>query len=157
MTVPETSGERRFVRPADYYSSASPVPVLPSWAAYGCGAAAVVVLIIVFAGGAYLSRGGFVDFMDLAIGMSVAEMKGMYAADVTAAQKDALDGEVEAMRVNLREGKIAVAAVQPFVNVLQKTTSDSKVTPAEVKSLEESARKANAAAKPFDSAQGRRR
>jgi hypothetical protein len=157
MTVPETSGERRFVRPADYYSSATPAPVLPSWAAYGCGAAAVAVLIIVFAGGAWLSSGGFVDFMDLAIGMSVAEMKGMYSPDVTAAQKEALDEEISAMRANLLAGKIAVPAVQPFLNALQKAASDSKVTSAEVRSLEDAAKKANAAAKPSGSAQGTRR
>ncbi len=155
MTVPETSGERRFVRPADYYSSATPMPVLPAWTAYGCGAAAVVILIIVFAGGAWLSRGGFVDFMDLAIGMSVSEMKGMYAPDVTTAQKDALDKEVEAMRASLRDGKIAVPAVQPFLNALQKSTSDSKITAAEVSSLQAAAKKASAA-KPVDSAQRRR-
>ena len=147
MTVPETSGERRFVRPADYYSSPTPAGVLPSWAAYGCGAGAVVILLIVFAGGAYLSGGGFVDFMDLAIGMSVAEMKGMYGADVTAAQKDALDKEIESMRRNLVEEKISVAALQPFLDTLRKTTSDNKVTLAEAKSLHEAAKKVNATAR----------
>lgn len=148
MIVPETSGERRFVRPADYYSSATPERFLPSWAAYGCGAAAVVVLLIVFAGGAFLSRGGFVDFMDLVIGMSVAEMKGMYAADVTSGQKAALDKEIETMRTSLREQKVAVAALQPFLDALKKSTFDEKVTSAEASSLEEAAKRVSSAAKP---------
>jgi hypothetical protein len=151
MTVPETSGERRFVRPADYYSSPTPTAVLPSWAAYGCGAASLLVLLIVFVGGAYLSRGGFVDFMDLAIGMSVAEMKGMYGSDVTAGQKDALAKEVETMRKNLTEEKINVASLQPFLDTLRRTTADSKVNAAEAKALHEAAKKVNA------SPQGKRR
>jgi len=147
MTVPETSGERRFVRPADYYASATPDPVLPSWAAYGCGAAAVVVLLIVFAGGAWLARGGFTVLMDFAIGMSVAEMKGMYAADVTPAKKEALDKEVEAMRARLREEKIAIPALQPFLDAIRKTTKDSKVTGEEMKLLLEAAQGASSPAK----------
>ena len=142
MTVPETSGERRFVRPADYYSSATPDPVLPSWAAYGCGAAAVVVLIVVFAGGAWLARGGFTVMMDFAIGMSVAEMKGMYAPDVTPAQKDALDKEVEAMRAKLRDEKIAIPSLQPFLEAIRKTTKDTKVSGEEMKVLLDAAKRA---------------
>ena len=147
MTVPETSGERRFVRPADYYSSATPDPVLPSWAAYGCGAAAVVVLLIVFAGGAWLARGGFVVLMDFAIGMSVAEMKGMYTSDVTPAQKEALDKEVEAMRAKLLDEKIAISALQPFLEAIRKTSKDAKVSGEEMKVLIESAQRASSSNK----------
>lgn len=147
MTVPPANSERRFVLPADYYSSPTPEAVLPSWASYGCGALGVLVLIIVFAGGAWLSRGGFADFMDFAIGMSVAEMKGMYAADVTDARKKALDGELERLRGNLRGEEIPVQSLQPFLDVLRKTTSDNKVTGVEAAAIEAAARKVNSAAK----------
>jgi hypothetical protein len=147
MTVPETTAERRFVWPSAYYSSATPNAVLAPWATYGCGAAAVLVLVVVFAGGAYLAGGGFNDFMDLAIGMSVAEAKGMYAGDVPAERKQSLDAEIAAMRKNLREGKVSVQRLQPFLDALRKVTADSKVTGAEAATLEEAAKKANATAK----------
>ena len=147
MSVPETISERRFVWPCAYYSSAAPKAILPPWAAYGCGGVAVLVLVLVFAGGAYLSTGGFVDFMDLAVGMSVGEMKGMYAADVTADRKKSLDREIELMRKNLREETISVQSLQPFLEMLRKTTGDSKVNAAEAAKLEETAKKANATAK----------
>ncbi|HEX2059515.1 MAG TPA: hypothetical protein VHK90_02135, partial [Thermoanaerobaculia bacterium] len=63
MTVPENSERRRFVWPADYYSSASPERVLPRGVAFGCGAASLVVLLVIFIGGALVSRGGFTEFI----------------------------------------------------------------------------------------------
>jgi len=143
----ETTPERRFIWPSAYYSSATPDAVLPRWVSYGCGGAAVLALVLVFAGGAYLAGGGFVDLMDMTIGMSVGEAKGMYAAGIPAARKQSLDLEITAMRKNLREGKISVRSLQPFLEALRKVTSDSKVTAAEAATLEAAAKKANSSAK----------
>jgi heme exporter protein D len=147
MTVTENPSERSTRWPADYYSSGAPKPVLPQWAPFGCGAASVVVLILVFVGGALLSSGGFTSFMDLAIGMSVSEMKGQYAADVTAEQKKALDDEVKQLSRNLRGEKVSIQALQPFLIQLRDASSDKKVTAAEVTTLQAVARKINSAAK----------
>jgi hypothetical protein len=144
MTVSENPSRRAFVRPADYYSSGAPKPVLPQWAPFGCGAAAVVVLIIVFAGGAFLSSGGFTDFMDFAVGMSVNEMQGQYDKDVPAAQKKSLDDEIARLRKNLREHRISVTQLQPFLLKLRDVSSDKKVTAGEVHELEMVVRKVNA-------------
>lgn len=77
--------------------------------------------------------------MDMALGMSVAEMKGMYADDVRPEQRKSLDDAVESMREGLRGGKVSVAALQPFMQEMQKSVSDRKVTSQEAKSLEETA------------------
>ena len=148
MTVTENPPTKRaFQWPADYYSSAAPKPVLPQWAPFGCGAAAVVVLILVFAGGALISSGGFIDLMDFAISMSVSEMKGQYAADVSAAQKKTLDDEISLMRKNMRDGKVSIQAMQPFLQRLRDVSSDKKITAAEATSLQAVARKINTGAK----------
>ncbi len=147
MTVVENPSKRPFQWPADYYSSGAPKPILPRWAPFGCGAAAVVVLILVFAGGALLSSEYFIDFMDFAIGMSISEMKGQYAADVSAGQKKALDDEIERMRKNLREKKISMQAMQPFLQRLRDVSADRKVTTAEATTLQAVARKINSGAK----------
>jgi len=144
---PATPPQRRFRWPADYYSSATPRPVLPQWATFGCGAAAVVVLIIVFAGGLFLGGGGLAQLMDFAMGMSLGEMRGMYTPDVTAAQKETLDREMEAMRVGLREKAIVVKDIQPVLQTMQKSIRDEKMTPAEVDQLTAVVRKANASRK----------
>lgn len=147
MSVVENPSKRAFQWPADYYSSATPKPVLPQWAPFGCGAAAVVVLILVFAGGALLSSDRFLDFMDFAIGMSVSEMKGQFAAEVSAEQKKSLDDEIERMRKNLREQKISVQNMQPFLQSLRDVSADKKVTAEEAASLQAVARKINSAVK----------
>jgi hypothetical protein len=134
---------RRFVWPAEYYSGQTPAPVIPGWAALGCGAAAVVVLLLVFAGGAWMASGGFQQVMDLSLGMTVAEMKGMYVSEVTSVQRKTLDAEIETMREGLRTKKVAVASLQPFMQALQKAVRDEKITPAEAKSLEDTVRRIN--------------
>lgn len=106
----------------------------------------MVVLILVFAGGALLSSDRFLDFMDFAIGMSVSEMKGQYAAEVSAEQKKALEAEIERMRKNLLEEKISMQAMQPFLRRLTEVTSDSNVTAQEADSLLGVARKINSGA-----------
>jgi hypothetical protein len=127
--------------PADYYSSATPQPVLPRWASYGCGAAAVVVLLIVFAGGLYLSGGGFAQLMDLTFGMTLGEMRAMYTPEVTQSQKDAMERAVENLRASVREGKTSAGAMQPVLQAIQKATKDEKLTPAEVESITAAASK----------------
>jgi hypothetical protein len=147
MTVVENPSERTFRWPADYYSSGAPKPILPQWAPFGCGAAAMVVLILVFAGGALLSSESFIDFMDFAIGMSVSEMKGQFAAEVSAEQKKSLDEEIERMRKNLRERKISMQNMQPFLQRLRDVSADSKVTSGEAATLQAVARNINSHAK----------
>ncbi len=137
----------RFLWPAEYYSGPTPSAVLPRWATFGCGAAAVLVLIVVFAGGAFLAGGGFVQMMDMVFGMTLGEMRGMYAADVAPAQKTALESEIEALRKNLREEKIAPAALDPVLQTMRRATSDEKLTPVEVRDITAAAKKANASGK----------
>ena len=132
-------------RPCDYYSSASPERVLPAWAPYGCGAAALLILILVFAGGAFLSRGGFTQVMDLVFGMTMGEMRGMYTAEVTPAQKKALEDEIASMRKNLREEKISVQSLQPVLKTIQKATGDQKLSAKEIEGIVAATRKVNAA------------
>lgn len=146
MTVPQTDG-RRFRWPADYYASATPDNVLPRGVTFGCAAASVVVLLVVFIGGALVSRGGFARFLDFAIGMSLGEMRGQMTADVTPEQKQSLEQEIERMRQSLRDGKVSITALQPFLQNLQNASADGKVTAAEAKTLEQTARAINDAAK----------
>ena len=146
--APEPVPNRRFLWPADYYSGPTPNAVLPRWVSFGCGAASLVVILIVFLGGAWLSSGGFTQFLDFAFGMSMGEMRGMYASEVTDAQKKALDQEIETMRAGVRNRELAPKDLQPVLQTMQKAMGDDKVTAAEVQSLTAAARKANATRKP---------
>lgn len=131
------------LRPADYYSGPSPAAVLPRGVTFGCGAASVVALILLAAGGAWMAAGGIVDFMDLTFGMSMGEVRGMYTSDVTPAQKKALEEAVESLRVNLRARKVPVASLNPVLQTMRDGISDKKMQPADVEALTAAARKAN--------------
>ena len=148
MSEPESMPARRFVWPAEYYSGPSPVAVLPRGVTFGCGAAALVVMILVFAGGAFMASGGLVQLMDLALGMSMGDLRGMYASNVTAAQKKELDAAIEQLRGGLRNGKVSVAQLQPVLETMRKGIADQKMTSAEVQALTAAARKASASKLP---------
>jgi hypothetical protein len=130
-------------KPCEYYASPSPERVLPEWATYGCGALAVVALVVVFAGGAYMAGGGFLDLMDLTLGMTMGELRGMYASDVTPALKSSLETEMTTMRKLLREQKIGVPAIQPVLETIRKTSGDKKLSRAEVERIIAAVKKAN--------------
>jgi DNA-binding protein H-NS len=121
---------------------------LPRWVSFGCGAASLVVLLIVFLGGAWLSSGGFSQFLDFAFGMSLGEMRGMYAAEVTDAQKKALESEVETMRAAVRSRELAPANLQTVLQTMQKAMGDDKLTPQEVTTITEAVRKVNRGRRP---------
>jgi hypothetical protein len=138
---------RRFRWPADYYSGATPEPVLPRAAAYGCGAASLLVLLVVFAGGVWLARGGIVQLLDFAIGMSAGDLRGMYAKDVTPATKAAVDAELERVRNDVRAGQLPAQSLQPLLQSMQKATADGKVDSAEAEQFVATLRATHAHAK----------
>jgi hypothetical protein len=67
----------------------------------------------------------------------------MYTKEVTAPQKEELEDSIEALRKNVRERKVAVAALQPVLETMRKTMGDEKMNPAEVAQVTAAARKAN--------------
>jgi ABC-type sugar transport system substrate-binding protein len=148
MSELQTTPARRFVWPADYYSGPSPAAVLPRGVTFGCGAASIAVLLLIFAGGAFLGSGGLVQFMDFALGMSMGDVRGMYTAEVTAAQKQELETAIEQLRAGLRGGKVSVQQLQPVLDTMRRGISDKKLQPAEVQALTAAARKATAAKLP---------
>ena len=122
--------------------------VLPRGVTFGCGAAALAVLILVFAGGAFMASGGIVQLMDLTFGMSMGELRGMYQSDVTDMQKKELEAAIASLRENVRTEKVPVARLDPVLQTMRKGISDEKMTAAEVEALTAAANKANRSTKP---------
>jgi hypothetical protein len=144
MSVTESHPEKRFVLPAEYYSTATPAPRLPAWLKLGCGGLSLVALVIVFAGGAYLSSGGMTDLMDMVLGMTAGEMRPLYTKDVPDSQKAALESELDALRKGLKDGRVSVQRLDPLLQSMRRATADSRVEPAEVDAMLAAARKVSA-------------
>jgi hypothetical protein len=143
---PNDSPTRRFRLPSDYYSAplSEVRPVFPRWVPYGCGIGAAVAIIALFATGAILTGPRLAQGLDFVIGMSLGDLRGMFQG-VSTEQKDAFEREVKAMRDGLNANRVPVAAVQPFLQAMQKAITDKKVTPEEVEQLTKAARDASRA------------
>lgn len=126
---------RRFQWPAEYYSGPTPNAVFPRWVPFGCGAASVLMLAILVAGGVWLSSGGLTDLMDWVVGMTMGEVRGMYTSSVTPPQRQLVDAEVERVRKDLRANRISVAKLDPLLRALRDAASDSKVDPDEAQTI----------------------
>lgn len=132
-----------FQLPADYYST-PPVAVLPRWMPYGCGAVSLFALLMIFAGGAFLSGGGFTVLLNYVLVSTSAEIKTMYASDVTADEKRDFEQEMKTLRANLDSGKVSPAGVQELLKKILAIGADRKASKEEIVELTNLARKANA-------------
>jgi len=126
-----------FRRPADYYSSppGEKRPLFPHWVPFGCGAAAIALLLIVFLGGVFVAHGGMGQLFDMMFGSMQGEIDHMFTKDVTPAQKQAFDSEMKTMRGAVRENRLPVDRLQPLLRDFRDAVSDEHVTPAEAQKL----------------------
>lgn len=126
-----------FRRPADYYSTpiGDAKPLFPRWVPYGCGAAAIVVLIVIFAGGVFAVHGGMGQLLDMMFGSMQTEIDKMFTKDVSPAQKAGFEREMKAMRDAVRTNRLRADRLQPLLRTMRDVTSDERVTPAETDQL----------------------
>jgi hypothetical protein len=139
-----------FRRPADYYSTplGDAKPLFPHWVPYGCGTAAIVLLIAVFVGGVFAARGGMGQLFDFMFGSMQGEIDKMFTKDVTPAQKAAFDNEMKSMRDLVRQNRLPIDRLQPLLRTMRDVTSDEHVTPAEADQLTKEMHEINTAPTP---------
>lgn len=148
---------RGFRFPAAYYTAplSEVRPLFPKWVPIGCGTASAVMLVLLFAGGALMTGSRLAQVMDFVLGTSLGELRAMYAADITAANKQRFDSEVKGLRDGLRNDRVSVQNLQPFLKAMNTAMADKKVTPGELDRLAASAREA-VTKRPAGKSSGRR-
>ena len=139
-----------FRRPADYYSTPTgdAKPLFPRWVPYGCGTAAIVLLVVVFIGGVFAARGGMGQMFDFMFGSMQGEIDKMFTKDVTPAQRAAFDNEMKTMRDAVRQNRLPIDRLQPLLRTMRDVTSDEHVTPAEADQLTKEMHDINTAPPP---------
>jgi len=139
-----------FRRPADYY--ASPVgenkPIFPKWVPYGCGSAAIVLLIVVFLAGIFVARGGIGSLFEFMFSSMQGDIDKMFTKDVQPAQKAAFDREMNAMRERVRQNRLPSDRLPPLLRDFRDAISDQRVTPAEAEKLTNEMHALNSGQKP---------
>jgi len=124
-----------FRLPADYYASPERNRVFPRAVPIGCGSAAAVFLIALFAAGALVSgdRGG--RLVARFFGMMQSEIDGQFTKDVPAARRAEFDAQFNELRHRLETGRAKLTTLQPFLETMRDASMDEKITPEETKKL----------------------
>ena len=132
---------RSFRLPAQYYCAplSEVRPIFPKWVPYGCGAAAAVFLLLLFASGSLLSGPKFAELLDFVLGTSLGELRPLMANDISAEEKERFESEVKVLREGLRKGEVPIARVQPFLKAMSKAISDQVVEREELERLTKAA------------------
>ncbi|HVG24485.1 MAG TPA: hypothetical protein VND45_10050, partial [Thermoanaerobaculia bacterium] len=79
--------------------------------------------------------GGMSMLLDLTLGQTVGEVRGLYASDVSAAQKQTLEAELEKLRKGIRDEKVPVTRLAPLLTELRDVTTDRSVRSEEIDRL----------------------
>jgi hypothetical protein len=140
--------------PADYYCAPTSEvrPIFPRWVPLGCGSASVAFVILLFAGGAWIQRGGLEQAVSFFLGMMQGEMAAMYGKDVPDVDKKALTGAMTSFGENVRTHRVPLTKLQPVMDSLQPAIADKQLTREEVAHLVDVINKANVPNPPRRSA-----
>lgn len=124
-----------FRLPAEYYAAPERVRAFPRAVPFGCGAAAALFLVVLFAAGALVSgdRGG--RLMASLFGIMQSEIDGQFTKDVPAAQRAEFDAQFHQLRKRLETGRAKLATLQPFLEKMRDASMDEQITPEETRRL----------------------
>ncbi len=114
--------------------------MFPRAVPFGCGSAAIVFVVALFAFGAMADR-----FMPWLFGIMQSEIDGQFTSDVPAAQRAEFDAQFNELRARLKSGRANLQRLQPFLEKMRDASMDDKITPEETKAMIEAMRQANQA------------
>ncbi len=106
-------------------------PFFPRWVPFGCGAAALVFLLILFSAGALVSGGGATKLIDFIFAQMQRDTESMFAPDVTADQRADFDKEWKTLQENMKAGKVPLERFQAVLAEIQAASADRRITSAE--------------------------
>lgn len=115
---------------------------------FGCGSAAILLLVIVFIGGYAASRGGMGALFDPLLSSMQDEIEKMFTKDVTPVDKAQFEAQMKILRGEIRQNRIPLDRLQPLLRSVREVSSDQRVTPAETEQLIQELREVNRTAKP---------
>ncbi len=136
-----------FRRPADYYAAPGSDlrPLFPRWVPIGCGWAALVFVIALFAAGAFLPRSG--SMLDWIFGKMQDDITTHFTVAVTPVQKADFAAGMKTMRAAAIAGKLKLDKTQSFLKLATDVDADEKIDHAEADKLIAALREVNRSVK----------
>ena len=130
--------------PADYYSEpVSQRRIFPRWVTLGCGTVALVILIVLFAGGAWINSGGAPRLVHWFFGTMQSELFAACDRDVRSEQKTGFAAEMSALQERIIAGKANSDRVVEFLQAMRDDQADGHVSSAELEQLTKKLHEAN--------------
>ena len=99
----------------------------------GCGWAALVFVVLLFVGGAFVPRSG--SILDMLFGKIQDDMTPHFTKDVTPVQKAEFNAEMKTLRAAASAGKLKLDKTQSFLKLATEVDGDEKIDPAEAGKL----------------------
>lgn len=122
--------------PADYYSSPpSQQRMVPRGLTFGCGAVALLILVLMFAGGAFVNGGGGTRLVRGFFTRIQTELLQQCGKDVKPQQKTAFAAEYSAMQDRITAGKVKSDDLLDVFKSIRDDSEDGVVTSAELEQL----------------------
>jgi len=133
--------------PADYYCTpvAEKDRMFPRWVPIGCGTASLIILIFLFAGGAFVNSGGGTRIFHWVFGTMQSELLAMCDKDVKPAQKTDFAAEMMTLQERAGAGKVKSDDLLAVFRMIRDDSIDEHVTPAELDELTAKLRQINTA------------
>ena len=123
--------------PADYYCS--PVlekdRILPRWVTIGCGTASLIILILLFAAGAFVNGGGGTRLVHAFFGRLQTELLQQCSHDVKPSQKTDFAAEFSTLQNRMSAGKVKADDMLAVFELIRDDSADNVVTPDELDRL----------------------
>jgi len=110
---------------------------------FGCGTAAIILLVVLVGVAAGISSGAFRGMFEMALASMEGEIEKMMAPDVKPNAKAAFEAEMKGIRESVRAGRLKIDRLQPLMRTMRETVIDERVTAAEVEELTRAAHAVN--------------
>lgn len=122
--------------PADYYCSpVSDKRMFPRGLTLGCGTAALLILVLMFIGGAFVNGGGGTRLIHAVFGRLQGELLQQCSRDVTPEQKKEFAAEFSAMQNRISGGKVKSDDLLGVFTLIRDDSADNVISPAELDQL----------------------
>src|SRR5690242_7414920 len=146
-TLSEITPEKPATKlPADYYSSPERNRrIVPRGVTLGCGTAALIILILMFMGGAFINGGGGTRLVQKFFGQLQGELLSQCSKDVRPEQKTTFAAEFSQLQQRVGRGKVKSDDLLEMFRMIRDDSQDGVVTPAELDALTKKIHAMNAA------------
>ncbi len=136
-----------FRLPADYYSSPSADAnrIVPRWIPFGCGAAALVFLLGLFAAGAFVTGGGGAAIIGFFFDTMQGDVERLFTPDVTPSMRADFEREWKRLETNMTSRRVPLDKFQGVLLQMQEAIEDKHVDGSELEKLTGKIRSVNEA------------